>query len=208
MTKDLEYYLEKTTKIIGVGANYVSYVQKNHLEIPEKPILFLKPTTSIIRTNQNIIYPQQTKQLEFEAELGIVIKNKCRNLTTDNWKEYVAGYTCVNDVTARDLQPSGTQWTESKSFDGFCPIGPTIKIIDTNNLKIRCFVNDECKQYDNTNNMIFNIEKLMIYITSIMTLNEGDVISTGTPSGSCPVNRGDKIVIEIDHIGELINIIE
>lgn len=208
MAKDLEYYLNKTTKIVGVGANYLSYVQKNHLVIPEKPILFLKPTTSIIKANQKIIYPHQTKQLEFEAELGIVIKSKCRNLTTENWEDFVAGYTCVNDVTARDHQPNGTQWTESKSFDTFCPIGPNISYVDISNLEIKCYVNDECKQQDYTKNMIFDIEKLMIFISSIMTLNEGDVISTGTPSGSCPVNRGDKIVVRIDGIGELINIVE
>lgn len=203
--KNLNYYLKRTTKIVGIGINYVSYIERNHFSPPTKPVLFLKPTSSIIESDCDIIYPSQTSQLEFEAELGVVIYKKAHNINIANWREYVAGYTCVNDVTARDLQSISSQWTESKSFDTFCPIGPKLVEIDAENLAIKCYVNDEIKQDDVTSNMIFKIPGLLTFVSQVMTLNEGDIISTGTPAGSCPVNKGDKVVVDIEGIGQLIN---
>ena len=145
----------KPSKIICVGLNYRDHAEEMNLSIPDEPVLFMKPTTALVYNNDNIIYPPQTKNLHYEAELAIVIKDKIKNITAADARKHILGFTCANDVTARDLQKKDGQWTRAKSFDTFCPIGPSIeKAVDPDNLEIRCFLNGELKQLSNNNNFL------------------------------------------------------
>ncbi|MBP1735443.1 MAG: 5-carboxymethyl-2-hydroxymuconate Delta-isomerase, partial [Deltaproteobacteria bacterium] len=194
------------TKIIAIGLNYLDHAKELNMEIPEYPLIFMKPTTAVIEDGGTIIYPSQTQELHFEGELGIVIGKKARNVSVEAAKDFIAGYTCSNDVTARDLQRLDGQWTRSKSFDTFCPLGPRIvKDIDPTNLSITTRVNGITKQKSNTNQMIFNAYKLVSFISAIMTLLPGDVISTGTPPGVGELRIGDEVEVEIEGIGVLRN---
>ena len=196
------------TKIIAVGLNYLDHAKEFNMEIPEYPLIFMKPPTAVIGNGETIIYPPQTKELHYEGELGIVIGKKARNVSVEDAKHYIAGYTCANDVTARDLQRLDGQWTRSKSFDTFCPLGPKIaKDIDPTNLAIVTRVNSINKQNSNTNRMIFDAFKLVSFITAIMTLMPGDIISTGTPPGVGELQPGDEVEVEIEGIGILRNIV-
>jgi 2-keto-4-pentenoate hydratase/2-oxohepta-3-ene-1,7-dioic acid hydratase in catechol pathway len=166
----------------------------------------MKPPTAIIGNGETIIYPPQTRELHYEGELGIVIGKKTRNVSVEDAKHYIAGYTCANDVTARDLQRLDGQWTRSKSFDTFCPLGPKIaKNIDPTNLDIATRVNGVAKQSSNTNQMIFNAFKLVSFVSAIMTLMPGDIISTGTPPGVGELQIGDVVEVEVEGIGILKN---
>jgi len=166
----------------------------------------MKPQTAVIGNAETIIYPPQTKELHYEGELAIVIGKKTRNVTVENAEHYIAGYTCANDITARDLQRMDGQWTRSKSFDTFCPLGPKIaKNIDPTNLAIATRVNGITKQKSNTNQMIFNVFQLVSFISGIMTLMPGDIIITGTPSGVGELQEGDTVEVEIEEIGILKN---
>ena len=166
----------------------------------------MKPPTAVIGDGETIIYPPQTRELHYEGELGIMIGKKARNVSVEDAKDYIAGYTCANDVTARDLQRLDGQWTRSKSFDTFCPLGPRIvSDIDPTNLAIITRVNGVTKQKSNTNQMIFNAFTLVSFISAVMTLLPGDVISTGTPSGVGPLEVGDVVEVEIEGIGILRN---
>ena len=194
------------TKIIAIGLNYLDHAKELNMEIPEYPLIFMKPPTAVIGDGEIIIYPPQTQELHYEGELGIVIGKKARNISIEAAKQYIAGYTCSNDVTARDLQRLDGQWTRSKSFDTFCPLGPRIvKNIDPTNLAITTRVNGVTKQSSNTNQMIFNAYKLVSFISAIMTLLPGDVISTGTPPGVGELQVGDVVEVEIEGIGILRN---
>jgi len=194
------------TKIIAIGLNYLDHAKELNMEIPEYPLIFMKPPTAVIGDGEIIIYPPQTQELHYEGELGIVIGKKARNISIEASKQYIAGYTCANDVTARDLQRLDGQWTRSKSFDTFCPLGPRIvKNIDPTNLAITTRVNGVTKQSSNTNQMIFNAYKLVSFISDIMTLLPGDVISTGTPPGVGELQVGDVVEVEIEGIGILRN---
>jgi 2-keto-4-pentenoate hydratase/2-oxohepta-3-ene-1,7-dioic acid hydratase in catechol pathway len=194
------------TKIIAIGLNYLDHAKEFNMEIPEYPLIFIKPPTAVIGNEETIIYPPQTKELHYEGELGIVIGKKTRNVSLEDAKHYIAGYTCANDVTARDLQRLDGQWTRSKSFDTFCPLGPRIaKGIDPTNLAIITRVNGATKQKSNTNQMIFNAFKLVSFISAIMTLMPGDIISTGTPPGVGELQVGDVVEVEIEGIGILRN---
>jgi 2-keto-4-pentenoate hydratase/2-oxohepta-3-ene-1,7-dioic acid hydratase in catechol pathway len=194
------------TKIIAIGLNYLDHAKEFNMEIPEYPLIFMKPPTAVIGNGETIIYPPQTKELHYEGELGIVIGKKTRNVSVEDAKHYIAGYTCANDVTARDLQRLDGQWTRSKSFDTFCPLGPKIaKGIDPTNLAIITRVNGVVKQSSNTNQMIFNAFKLVSFISAIMTLMPGDIISTGTPPGVGELQIGDVVEVEIEGIGILRN---
>ncbi|MBU0573226.1 MAG: fumarylacetoacetate hydrolase family protein [Candidatus Margulisbacteria bacterium] len=178
------------------------------MPIPAEPVLFMKPPTTVIYNNDNIVYPKMTGNLHYEAELAIVIKGKAKNVAEEDVEKYILGYTCANDVTARDLQSKDGQWTRAKSFDTFCPIGPEIispKDLDVNNLSIKAFLNDELKQSSNTSQMIFKPSYLVSFISRIMTLLPDDVIITGTPPGIGPMRAGDKVEIEIEGIGKLTN---
>jgi 2-keto-4-pentenoate hydratase/2-oxohepta-3-ene-1,7-dioic acid hydratase in catechol pathway len=194
------------TKIIAIGLNYLDHAKEFNMEIPEYPLIFMKPPTAVIGNGETIIYPLQTKELHYEGELGIVIGKKTRNVSVEDAKHYIAGYTCANDVTARDLQRLDGQWTRSKSFDTFCPLGPKIaKNIDPTNLAIITRVNGVTKQKSNTNQMIFNAFKLVSFISAVMTLMPGDIISTGTPPGVGELQVGDVVEVEIEGIGILKN---
>jgi len=194
------------TKIIAIGLNYLDHAKELNMEIPKYPLIFMKPPTAVIGDREIIIYPPQTQELHYEGELGIVIGKKARNISIEAAKQYIAGYTCANDVTARDLQRLDGQWTRSKSFDTFCPLGPRIvKDIDPTNLAITTRVNSVTKQNSNTNQMIFNAYKLVSFISAIMTLLPGDVISTGTPPGVGELQVGDVVEVEIEGIGILRN---
>ena len=183
------------SKIICVGLNYYDHAKELGMEIPKYPVLFLKPPTAVIGNGDKIIYPAQTSNLHYEAELAIVILED-RSL----------GYTCANDVTARDLQKIDGQWTRAKSFNTFCPLGPKIVSgIDSDNLNIKLYLNGEIKQNSNTSQMIFKPLYLVKFISEIMTLLPGDVILTGTPPGVGPMDRGDEVVVEIEGIGRLTN---
>jgi 2-keto-4-pentenoate hydratase/2-oxohepta-3-ene-1,7-dioic acid hydratase in catechol pathway len=194
------------TKIIAIGLNYLDHAKELNMDIPEYPLIFMKPPTAVIGDGEIIIYPPQTQELHYEGELGIVIGKKARNLSVEEAQDCIAGYTCSNDVTARDLQRLDGQWTRSKSFDTFCPLGPRIaKNIDPTNLAITTRVNSVTKQNSNTNQMIFNAYKLVSFISAIMTLLPGDVISTGTPPGVGELQVGDVVEVEIEGIGILRN---
>ncbi len=194
------------TKIICVGLNYIDHAKELNMEIPEEPIIFLKPTSSIIYNNDNIIIPKQSKRVDYEVELAVVVGKKCKNVKKEDAINYIKGYTILNDITARDLQEKDGQWTRAKSFDTFCPIGPKIvKSIDSHNLNIQLKVNGELKQKSNTKNMIFTVEELIEFISSIMTLYPDDIISTGTPPGVGKLNSGDVVEAEIEGIGVLRN---
>lgn len=194
-------------KIVAVGLNYRDHAREMGLKLPEEPILFMKPSTSVIGPDEVIRYPAMSSRVDYEAELAVVIGRTCREVRADEAGAYILGYTCFNDVTARDLQTRDGQWTRAKSFDTFAPIGPFI-VTDIENphaLDIRAFVNGEPRQSSNTANLIFNVYELVAFISHVMTLEPGDVIATGTPSGIGPMNRGDEVAVQIEGIGMLKN---
>ncbi len=194
------------SKIIAVGLNYKDHAQELNLPIPEEPILFLKPSTSVIGHEDSIIYPAQVGQLDYEAELAVIIKDKVKDLEPQDVWDKISGFTCFNDVTARDLQKKDGQWTRAKSFDTFSAIGPfLVDGIDPDNLKIESYLNGELKQSSSTNNLIFSIAELVSFISKIMTLLPEDVITTGTPAGIGPMQPGDVIEVKIEGIGILRN---
>ena len=198
----------KPSKIICVGLNYKKHARELNMPIPDEPIIFLKPTTTLIYDGDDIVYPAMSKRVDYEAELGIVIGKKCKNIISEEAKAYIKGYLCANDVTARDLQQKDGQWTRAKSFDTFCPISKKITPVgkfDPRNLSIKAILNDKVVQDSNTSDMIFNVNALVSFISKVMTLNPDDLILTGTPEGIGPMNKGDKITIEIEGIGTITN---
>ena len=196
-------------KAVCVGLNYRDHVIEIGLELPITPTLFIKPSTAVIGHMDHIEYPQLSKRVDYECELVIVIKKDAKNVDASEAKDYILGYTCGNDVTARDLQPKDGQWTVAKAFDTFLPLGPWIVTdIDPTNLEIKTYLNGEIKQKSNTKNLIFDPFTLVSYISKIMTLKPGDIIMTGTPSGISPMKVGDKVEVEIENIGTLINYVK
>jgi 2-keto-4-pentenoate hydratase/2-oxohepta-3-ene-1,7-dioic acid hydratase in catechol pathway len=195
------------SKIVCLGLNYRDHAEEMGLAIPTEPILFLKPPSSIIGHGDAIAYPEQSARVDYEAELAVVIARRIRKISPDNALDSILGYTCLNDVTARDLQAKDGQWTRAKSFDTFAPLGPWIEtaIADPHRLDIKLSVNGEVRQSSNTRHLIFSIPEIVAYISGIMTLEPGDVIATGTPSGIGPLNRGDRVCVEIQDIGVLEN---
>ena len=196
----------KPSKIVAVGLNYHDHAKEMNMAIPDHPILFMKPPTTVINNGDAIIYPPQSKNVHYEGELAVVIKDRIRNVSKENIREHIKGYTCANDVTARDLQNIDGQWTRAKSFDTFCPLGPRIvKDLDPMNLDIQTRVNGKIMQNSNTKNMIFNVFEVVAFISSVMTLLPGDIIITGTPNGIGPMKVGDTVEVEIEGIGILKN---
>lgn len=196
----------KPSKIVCVGLNYRDHAAELKMELPAHPVIFLKPPSALIFNGDSIVYPPQTKDLQHEAELVIVIKDRIRNILSEDVEKHILGYTCGNDITARDLQKIDGQWTRAKSFDTFCAIGPEIVSgIDPADLEIKCYVNGQVKQSSNTANMIFDVEYLVSYISQIMTLEPEDIIMTGTPPGVSPMQIGDMVKVEIKGIGKLSN---
>jgi len=194
------------SKIIAVGLNYTDHAEELKMDLPQEPLIFLKPSTAIIGPGDCISFPKQSQRVDYEAEMAIVIKRRGRNIPTKNAKNYIFGYTCLNDVTARDLQKKDGQWARAKSFDTFCPVGPHIVTdINASSLKIESFLNGKIKQSSNTSKMIFDCEKLIEFVSGVMTLEAGDIIATGTPGGIGPMSVGDEIEIRIEKIGSLIN---
>jgi 2-keto-4-pentenoate hydratase/2-oxohepta-3-ene-1,7-dioic acid hydratase in catechol pathway len=194
------------SKIVALGLNYRDHAEEVKLPVPEKPLLFIKPSTSVIGPEEAIIYPKISKRVDYEAELALVIKKVARNVPEERAADYILGYTCLNDVTARDLQPKDGQWTIAKGFDTFAPIGPWIETdIDPSNLEISSYLNGERRQHSNTRNLIFGPHYLVSFISHIMTLLPGDVIATGTPSGIGPMAIGDRVGVAIEGIGTLSN---
>ncbi|HIJ14878.1 MAG TPA: fumarylacetoacetate hydrolase family protein [Methanosphaera sp.] len=194
------------TKVVCVGLNYKNHADELEMTLPSEPLLFMKPSSSVIASKEEIVYPGDTEKLDFEAELGIVILSEINRKNNDTFK---IAYTIINDVTARDLQEKDGQWTRSKSFDTFCPVGPVIVTnINPLNQRIYSKVNGEIKQDSNTKNMIFSPEYLVEYISNIMTLYPGDLIATGTPPGIDHLKKDDVITIGIEDIGILENIVK
>ncbi|WP_340818846.1 fumarylacetoacetate hydrolase family protein [Methanolobus sp. WCC4] len=196
------------SKIICVGLNYHDHAAELGLSVPEEPLLFIKPPSAVIGHHGKVIYPKISERVDYEAELAIVIGKKCKNITYDRAYDVIAGFTCFNDVTARDLQQKDGQWTRAKSFDTFAPMGPFIvpvEDLDPDDALIRCRVNGEVVQDSNISNMIFDVPYLVEFISSIMTLEVGDIIATGTPPGVGELHAGDTVEIEIEGIGTLTN---
>jgi 2-keto-4-pentenoate hydratase/2-oxohepta-3-ene-1,7-dioic acid hydratase in catechol pathway len=194
------------SKIICVGKNYADHAAEMGGDLPQEPLLFLKPSTSVIGPGDVIVLPEQAKLVHHEAELAIVIGRFCKDVPLSRVPEVILGYTCANDVTARDLQKSDVQWTRSKSFDTFCPLGPWIETdFDPRDREVTCYVGNELRQSGNTRDLVFDIPTLVSYISSQMTLLPGDVILTGTPAGVGPLVAGDQFDIEIEGIGSLVN---
>ena len=192
--------------MIAIGLNYRDHANELNMPVPEYPIVFLKPPTSVIEDGDDIILPPQTQELHYEGELGIVISRQVKNVPASDADRYIAGFTCANDVTARDLQRKDGQWTRAKSFDTFCPLGPRIvKDVDPGKLGIMTRVNGQIRQQSTTANMIFSVYELVSFISGIMTLLPGDVIITGTPPGVGQLYPGDTVEIDIENIGVLKN---
>jgi len=194
------------SKIVAVGRNYAEHAKELGNEAPSEPIIFLKPPTAVLDPNGTIVRPPQSQRVDFEGELAIVIGKSARNILRDAWRDVVLGFTCANDVTARDLQKKDIQFTRGKSFDTFLPLGPCIDTdVDPAALPLRTRVNGETKQDGNTRDMVFDCGAIIEFITSVMTLNPGDVILTGTPAGVGPLNAGDYVEVQIEGIGVLRN---
>jgi 2-keto-4-pentenoate hydratase/2-oxohepta-3-ene-1,7-dioic acid hydratase in catechol pathway len=193
-------------KIICVGRNYVAHAKEHGAEVPEVPILFLKPATSLLRPEGTILLPPQSQQVEHEAELVVVIRRRGRWIQPEQAQEYILGYTTGNDVTARDLQRRDGQWTRAKGFDTFCPLGPWIETeYDPSDRMITCHVNGEMRQMASTRDMVFRVDHLIAFASSIMTLEPGDIIMTGTPAGVGPLLPGDLVEAAVEGLGTLRN---
>ena len=194
------------SKIVALGLNYRDHAQEVKMPLPEEPLLFIKPSTCVIGPGEAIIYPKMSKRVDYEAEMAVVIKKKAKAIPEGEAANYILGYSCLNDVTARDLQSKDGQWTKSKGFDTFAPIGPWIVTdIDPHHLDISSYLNGERRQHSNTKNLIFGPHQLVSFVSHVMTLLPGDVIATGTPSGIGPMAIGDRIDIVIQGIGTLSN---
>jgi 2-keto-4-pentenoate hydratase/2-oxohepta-3-ene-1,7-dioic acid hydratase in catechol pathway len=195
------------SKIVAIGLNYKDHAMERGKPLPEEPLIFLKPSTAIVGPNDIIIYPPITKRVDFEGELALILKKKASRLHPDDEaNDYILGYSCFNDVTARDLQTKDVQFTRAKSFDTFAPVGPCIATdIDPSRLRIKTFLNGKLKQSGNTRNLIFSIPFLVRFVSNIMTLNPGDIITTGTPAGIGPMVPGDRVDVQIEGIGTLSN---
>ncbi|MBP2654438.1 MAG: ureidoglycolate lyase [Firmicutes bacterium] len=196
------------SKGVCIGLNYYDHAREMNLKLPDEPLIFLKPSSSLAHPGDSIEYPAISQNLHFEAELAIVIKKQAKNISAHQAYDYILGYTCANDVTARDLQMKDGQWTRGKSFDTFMPVGPWLETdIDPHKLNIKLYLNNTVLQSSNTSNLIFKVPELVEFVTQVMTLYPGDVILTGTPAGVGPMMVGDKVVVELEGIGRLENTI-
>lgn len=193
-------------KIVAVGRNYAEHAKERGVDVPEIPLIFLKPSTSVIGPEDAIITPPQSQRVDHEGELAVVIGKPGRWIAAEEALNYVLGYTAANDVTARDLQQKDGQWTRGKGFDTFCPLGPWIETeLDVTDTRLTCRVNGEMRQMASTREMVFTIPQLIAFISSVMTLQPGDVILTGTPAGIGALHPGDVVEVDIEGIGVLRN---
>jgi 2-keto-4-pentenoate hydratase/2-oxohepta-3-ene-1,7-dioic acid hydratase in catechol pathway len=196
------------SKIVCVGRNYAEHAKELGNEVPAEPLIFLKPPSSLIASGEAIVYPKLSQRVDFEGELGVVMGKRARNVSSSEAGGYILGYTCVNDVTARDLQKKDGQWTRGKGFDTFCAVGPCMlrrDEADYKSLRVQTFVNGEKKQDASVTEMLFGVDDIIAYVSGFMTLEPGDLIATGTPPGVGPLQPGSKVQIVIEGIGVLEN---
>ena len=194
------------SKIVAVGLNYRDHAEEMHLAVPDEPSIFLKPLSALCGPDDPIIYPALSSRVDYEGELAIVIRKRCRHVPGERAREYVLGYTCLNDVTARDIQLRDRHPTRAKAFDTFCPVGPCIATgIEPNAVEVETWVNGDRRQAGTTKGCIFSMEERIARISAVMTLLPGDVIATGTPAGVGPLEPGDRVEVRIDGIGSLKN---
>jgi 2-keto-4-pentenoate hydratase/2-oxohepta-3-ene-1,7-dioic acid hydratase in catechol pathway len=198
------------SKLVGIGRNYAKHAVEMGNDVPSEPLMFIKPNTSVVGPGDPILYPHQTENLHFEGELAVVIGRICRDVPPEKATDVIHGYTVGNDVTARDLQKSDVQFTRSKGFDSFCPLGPWVETdLDpqtfADGVQIQTHLNGDLKQDGSTKDMIFDIPTLIAHISSVMTLLPGDVILTGTPAGVGPLQPGDTVSVTIENVGTLTN---
>ncbi|MGD2294830.1 MAG: fumarylacetoacetate hydrolase family protein [Candidatus Aminicenantes bacterium] len=197
----------KPTKIVAIGVNYKDHAMERGRPIPEEPLIFLKPPSAVAGPNDIIIYPKMAKRVDYEGELAVVLKKRAHHLSEkDDAAKYILGYTCFNDITARDLQQKDGQFTRAKSFDTFAAFGPCIATdIDPSRLRIKTFLNGKLRQSGNTRNLIFAVPHAVRFVSNVMTLLPGDIITTGTPAGVGPMIPGDRVDVQIEGIGTLSN---
>ncbi len=196
----------RPSKIVCVGRNYADHAKELGNAVPERPLLFFKPPSAVIASGEAIVLPPASSRVEHEAEIGVVIGRRLRHATAVEAELGIAGFTCVNDVTARDLQKTDGQWARAKGFDTFCPVGPVVvEGLDWRTLEVIGRVNGEERQRGNTTQMLFDIPHLLVYISAIMTLEPGDLIATGTPAGVGPLTAGDVVEVEMPGVGILSN---
>ena len=194
------------TKIVAVGRNYVEHASERNSEVPDEPLIFLKPSTSVIGPGQPIVLPPEAERVDHEAELAIVVGKVSRRVKAEDASAHIIGYTAANDVSARNLQAKDGQWARAKGFDSFCPLGPALETeLDPIGLSITCAVNGEVKQDGNTEDMVFGVGEIFEFVTGVMTMLPGDVILTGTPGGIGPIVAGDFVDVSIERIGSLTN---
>ncbi|MGQ0848004.1 MAG: fumarylacetoacetate hydrolase family protein [Actinomycetota bacterium] len=195
------------SKVVCVGRNYVEHATELGNEVPEEPVIFLKPATAVVGPHASVVYPPQSSNVHHEAELALVVGRVARNVAAEDAGQFIFGYTAANDITARDLQKKDGQWTRAKGFDTFCPLGPVIEteLDPLERLAVICRVNGEVRQAGFTSDMVFGVAELFEFVTKVMTLLPGDVLLTGTPSGVGPVLPGDLMEVEIDGVGVLAN---
>jgi len=194
------------SKILCVGHNYADHIKEREVETPKLPLIFMKPPSAIINPGDTIVLPVQSKRVDHEAELVVVIGKRGRRILPENVQDHIFGYTIGNDVTARDLQKEDNQWTRGKGFDTFCPFGPWIDSeFDASDALITCKVSGQPRQMGSTRDMLFSVEALVAFISSFMTLEIGDIIFTGTPMGIGPLVAGDEVIVEIEGLGKLVN---
>jgi 2-keto-4-pentenoate hydratase/2-oxohepta-3-ene-1,7-dioic acid hydratase in catechol pathway len=196
------------SKIIAMGLNYHSHARELDLPLPNSPLTFLKPPTAVIGPGENIVYPSASARVDYEGELAVVIKRPVWRVAVEDAMEYVLGYACFNDVTARDLQNHDGQWTRAKGFDTFAAIGPWIETeLDPSDVVLETYLNGELKQRGDTSDLIYSIPEIINFISNVMTLLPGDVIATGTPSGVGPMYPGDTVEVKIEALGTLRNFV-
>ncbi len=194
------------SKVVAVGLNYLDHAEEVGMKMPESPMLFIKPSTSIIGPGEEIVLPGSSTRVDYEGELAAVIGREAKKVSVEDAKDYIFGYTCLNDVTARDLQITDIQFTRAKSFDTFCPIGPWVETeLDTSGLAIETTVKGKTVQSSNTEMMNWDVFELVSFISNVMTLLPGDVIATGTPPGIGPITSGDVVEVTVEGIGTLKN---
>lgn len=194
------------SKVVAIGKNYTAHASEMGGDVPEQPLIFLKPSTAVTASGEAIGYPPSSERVDYEGELAVVIGRLCRDVPLERAGEVVLGYTCANDVTARDQQKADGQWSRAKGYDSFCPLGPWIETdLDVTDLRLTTTLNDEVKQDGRTSQIVHKVPTLIAHITSCMTLLPGDVILTGTPEGVGPMSVGDEVTVEIEGIGRLVN---
>lgn len=192
------------SKIIGIGRNYKKHAEELKNEVPEEPLMFFKPPSSLLRPGGEVVLPEESSRVDYEGELVVVIGERCRRISAGEASRAIFGYSIACDVTARDLQSKDKQWTRAKGFDTFCPVGPYVtRLRDARALRLQLFVNGERRQDGRTSDMIFDIASLIAYASNAMTLEPGDIILTGTPEGVGPLSNGDAVSVQIDELGEL-----